>query len=350
MDFTIIIATFNSAKTLAMVLDSVRRQRYDLTKIEVILMDGYSTDSTRTIAQQFPFVRVIDNPKVDPVNAKFLGYKNASAKYLMYLDHDEVLENLDSLQKKYDCFESDARIVGISTSGYRNPPKYPFLNQYINDYGDPFSAYYYNLSKDYRYLETDLKQRYKPIAENEHFSTFQFSHTQSLPLIELVAGGACIRKSFVDHLNSTYADLPLLFQNIAEHRLYWSLIKDDPLTHYSSESFSKYKNKIKWRIRNNIFHKDDLGKSGFSGRERNDPVSLKMKKFLFLPYTLLIVPCLAHSVYLVVKRQNLNYFIHFPLSVYTGFWIATYYFAYFLGITMDKKSYDGKKNLSEAGK
>lgn len=342
-DFTIIIATFNSMKTLPLVLNAIQNQDYDLSKIQVLLVDGHSKDDTRNIHKKYTFCSLINNDNIDPVSAKYIGYKNAQGKYLMYLDHDEVLDNPQSLKQKFEIFESDSQIAGISTSGYNNPSNYSFLNQYINDFGDPFSAYYYNLTKDSRFFVKTMKAKYSPdFNESEKFISFRFDQNVDLPLIELVAGGACIRKSFIDSANYTPNDLPLLFKQIVYSGLKWGISKNDSITHYSAESFANYKNKIKWRIRNNIFHSNEIGQSGFSGREKNS-LKNKIKKMLFIPYSVLLLPSLIHSFIFMIKQKSYNYIIHCPLSLYTGLWICIYMTFRLLGISTVSRTYDGQK-------
>lgn len=346
MKFSIIIATFNSMGILPKVLDSIKSQSIGLENLEVLLVDGFSTDGTRNIGLKYPFVKIIDNPKVDPVNAKFTGYKTAQGDYLVYLDHDEVLENSNSLSIKDKLYNQNPELVAVSTSGYKNPKGYSFLNQYINDFGDPFSGYFYNLSKDYRFFIPSMKDRYGIRLENEHLVAFDFKNNFDLPIIELCAAGASVRKSYLDSLNIGVMDIPILFKKLVSSKKLWGIVKDDFLVHYSSEQFSKYKNKIKWRIKNNIFHIDTLGQSGFSGREDNSSVGRKLKKVLFIPYSLLILPCLLHSLLIAVKHRNIKYLIHTVLCSYTAFWIVTYMTIKVLGIRLSLRSYDGQKKIS----
>lgn len=345
MTFTIIIATFNSMKTLPLTLDAILRQSVGIENIEVLLVDGFSTDGTRDIQTKYPFVKLIDNPLVDPVNAKYLGYTKASCNYIIYLDHDEVLENTDSLLLKKKSFEENSSLVAISTSGYKNPEGYSFLNQYINDFGDPFSAFYYNLSKDFRFFIKEMKKKYHTSMETDLYISFDFKTTVNLPLIELCAAGSCIRKSYLDLISLSPMDIPLVFLKIVKSDYTWGVSKNDYLIHYSSEEFDKYKNKIKWRIRNNIFHLDSLGKSGFTGRENQSSIQQKIKKTLFIPYNFLIIPVIAHAILLSIKHKSLKYLTHVPLSFYTALWIIFYLLLKIVGFHPAKKSYDGEKTI-----
>ena len=96
---SVLIPTYNSAKTIKMTLESIRKQSYPQNRIQIIVVDGGSNDSTLTIAKRYG-CEIVNNPKTDIVNAEFLGYKKATGKYLVGLAPDEVLENKHSLEIK----------------------------------------------------------------------------------------------------------------------------------------------------------------------------------------------------------------------------------------------------------
>lgn len=50
---SVIIATFNSARTLSLVLASIRKQTYSQKDIEILIVDGGSADATLSIAKKF---------------------------------------------------------------------------------------------------------------------------------------------------------------------------------------------------------------------------------------------------------------------------------------------------------
>ena len=89
---SIMIATFNSEKVLPRTLDAIRAQTYPQDKLEILAIDGGSTDSTLEIAKNLG-CKIIDNPKTEPTYAKWLGFSKCTGKYLITIDHDEVMEN-----------------------------------------------------------------------------------------------------------------------------------------------------------------------------------------------------------------------------------------------------------------
>jgi len=82
---TIIIATYNSERTLGRTLFSIRKQTIQQKKLEILVVDGGSKDKTLSLAKAYR-CRIIKNPMVEPVHAKYLGFFKARGKYIIGLD------------------------------------------------------------------------------------------------------------------------------------------------------------------------------------------------------------------------------------------------------------------------
>lgn len=84
---TIIIPAYNEEKFIADCLQSVYNQDYPKDKMEVIVVDGHSTDKTAEIVRrEFPEVILLDNPdKIVPISMN-MGIKQAKGDYIVRLD------------------------------------------------------------------------------------------------------------------------------------------------------------------------------------------------------------------------------------------------------------------------
>jgi glycosyltransferase involved in cell wall biosynthesis len=346
---TIAIATFNSANILEKVLISIQNQIYPKDRIKVIFFDGGSTDNTINLANQYK-CEVVHNDMTEPVNAKFMAYRMCKTDYLMYLDHDEVLVSQYSFQNKISLFQSDENVRIVSSTGYINPLNYPFINNYINEFGDPFSYFIYHLSKDVRFFIPTMLNRYKNNAEVESGYIFGFEKAKNLPIIEVCAGGGMMD---VKYFQKQYP-FTLQSKKHVTHFFYYMLdqggklgiSKNDEICHYSADTWTKYLKKIKWRIKNNIFHTEEMGESGFGGRDKfQNSVIAKYMKFLFIPYTVFLLPCFIDSIRLCLIRKDLRYMVHLILSLYTVFYIGYFYCVKISGGHFHLTSYDGVKNV-----
>lgn len=346
---SIIIATFNSEKLLPKVLEAVKKQTYPKDKIEILIIDGGSKDKTLKIAKQFG-CKVLNNPRTEPVYGKFLGYLTAKGQYIMYLDHDEVIENVDSISIKVRALKRNSKIKAVAVTGYKSPKGYPFINSYINEFGDPFSFFIYRLSKDEIFFSQSMREKYPVFLDNEFFTIFNLSKIKTLPIIELVAAasmfdGGFLKKSFPETLKRPEL-LPHYFYLLYSKYPYIAITKNDALIHYSADNLKKYLNKIKWRVKNNIYHVSDMGESGFSGRNKFQPSLFRLKKYLFIPYAYSLILPLLDSISLMISRKKPLYLLHLPLTVYTATLIVYHYFLKMSGKKPVLRSYDDSKAIS----
>jgi len=85
---TVIIATYNSEKTIKDCLKSVRLQDYPQEKINILLADGGSTDNTFQIARKFN-VNIIPVPP-ELQNAEYnkgIAVRKATGELLLMIDY-----------------------------------------------------------------------------------------------------------------------------------------------------------------------------------------------------------------------------------------------------------------------
>lgn len=340
---SVVIATFNSEKTLPLTLNSLKKQTYDQNKIEILIIDGGSTDKTLSLCSE---CTIINNPKVEPSYAKFLGLTNASGEYILFIDSDEELVNTNSLLEKVQILETTPDCAIVFSSGYKSPQKYSFLNIYINTYGDPFSCFIYNSSKQHGDFFADLARKYPMPFNSKDVSVFNFQSISPLPMMELTTMGSLlnltlIKKEFPELFEQSHL-ISLSFYLICRKFFLVGMCKNDPIYHYSSNSLRSYFGKIKSRIRNNIHFRNDLGMAGYTGRSQFDPLTFRLKRFLFMPYAFLFIPLFFHTSYIAFKRFDLRYFLHIPLTLMTATTISFEYLKKIFGIKQTKKSYGEK--------
>ncbi|MCS6955736.1 MAG: glycosyltransferase family 2 protein [Candidatus Calescibacterium sp.] len=342
---TIIIATLDSQETLPRVLDSIHKQTFPLNKIEILVVDAGSKDKTIDIAKQYG-CRIIPNPKVLPAYAKYIGYKEAKGRYVMYLDSDEVIASERSIQRKIDVFLQNPSVHAVTGSGYISPSEYSFINRYINEFGDPFSFFFYRISKSSDFFINLMKRRYKIVKENNNYILFNFQESKNLPIFELVAMGSMIDSDFMKNnfpeIIKNPGLIPHMFYLLISKNVDIGIVKDDPLIHYSSNTCKKYLGKIRSRIIQNIF---TPAKDGFRGRNQFSYGIRKYKHYFFIPYAFSILFPLFDSLTLIFTRRHLGYFIHVFLSLYTATIVLYYSILRLFGYTPILKSYGQMKKV-----
>lgn len=105
---SIIIPTYNSEKTLALCLESIRRQTYK--NIEVIVVDNYSKDRTVEIAKKYG-ARVVQI-RSERTKAKNIGLRLARGKYVLFIDSDMELTPR-VVEECVTIAESDPKMAGV---------------------------------------------------------------------------------------------------------------------------------------------------------------------------------------------------------------------------------------------
>jgi glycosyltransferase involved in cell wall biosynthesis len=319
--FSIIVATLNSERTLPRCLQALRAQEYPAERVEILIIDGGSRDQTRQIAERYG-CRVLDNPQVVPVTAKAIGLREATGDYLMHVDSDEVLLDPMALRKRDRAFAENPGVAMIFATGYANPRKASFAAHYINEFGDPFSMFYYRLSRDYRFHLNQLKHRLKMVFETDDYAVFHIPESGAQPIMENAACGNAIRLAFFRNNFPDFCGAPWDFVHFFYHMQRFTrdfvVTKGDIVVHDSADGWGTFLRKIRWRIINNVFGHEGMAASGFSGRAEFDSSFRRLRKYLFIPYTFLVVPVMVDAVFLTVTRRDARYLSHVALCFYTA--------------------------------
>ena len=340
---SIVIATFNSSRILRKPLEAIMKQSYPKESMEILIVDGGSTDDTKEIAAEYGCC-VIDNPDTDPVSAKFLGIKKANGRYLMIIDHDEVLSNSHSIEERINALIEFPDCKVAELSGYRCPQGYAGLNEYVSEFGDPFSLFYYRFSSGYHYYYNGCKRIATLYSDDEKYSVFCFDKGVTKIIMELVCFGTILDLTYFRNTldaDKKKNDLTHLFYKMVAHGENKVIVsKRDPLDHYSIDSVSTYFPKLKWRIINNV-HYPDRSAQGFGGR-RKTTGSSQIRKYLFPLYSLSLIFPFLDSLYLSLTRHNRSFMWHPLLCLYVTANIMYQYLRKLFKIPPELKTYDGK--------
>ena len=115
-DFSFIIPVYNSERYLTKALNSILTQKYDLDKIQVILINDGSTDNGLEICKKYESdnIIVIDKKNEGVSKARNDGIKKANGRYIAFLDSDDYLSD-NFCQEVFDFFESSYNQIDIVT-------------------------------------------------------------------------------------------------------------------------------------------------------------------------------------------------------------------------------------------
>ncbi|PVX24066.1 MAG: hypothetical protein CW716_10850, partial [Candidatus Bathyarchaeum sp.] len=87
---TVIVPVRNGEQTIQPLLESLQKQDYDRNKVEVIVVDGNSTDKTREIVKQYPVTLITENRKGLNL-ARNVGIKHGNGEIIAFTDADCIV-------------------------------------------------------------------------------------------------------------------------------------------------------------------------------------------------------------------------------------------------------------------
>lgn len=113
---SVIVPIYNEEKYIAKCIDSILEQDYPKDDLEILFVDGMSTDRTRSIIsgyiEKYPFIKLLDNPKKIVPYAMNAGIKASKGEIIIRLDgHVEYPTNYFSALVK-NLIELNADNVG----------------------------------------------------------------------------------------------------------------------------------------------------------------------------------------------------------------------------------------------
>jgi len=127
---SVIIPCRNESRYIRKTLDSIVNQSFNLEEMEILVVDGMSTDNTVYVLKEyigrFPQIRIIQNEKQITAAARNIGLKEAQGKYIAMIDaHCEIspeyLQSCIVALLKYPteimCVAGRTRALGVSVKG-----------------------------------------------------------------------------------------------------------------------------------------------------------------------------------------------------------------------------------------
>mgnify|MGYP000986723383 CR=1 FL=1 len=224
---SIIIATYNSSRTLATCLLNIAKQSYPKSKVDIIVADGGSRDATRTIAKKYGALVI----KVDPAkqNAEYnkgVGLVKARGEIVLFLDHDNIMPHRKWLSSIIMPFLDNPTIIGVEPLRFHYDPKMTLLDRYFSLIGgtDPV-VYYLGKNSHASWMTDGYNLSGKSIDKGKYYLV-TFSK-DTLPA--LGGNGAALRRDYVKKYAASDPD----------HFIHTDVVADIVSHGYSSYAFTK---------------------------------------------------------------------------------------------------------------
>lgn len=141
-DVSVIIPVYNREQYIEESVQSILNQTYDVSKVQVILINDGSTDNSKEICENIQAkhnnIICINQQNVGVSQARNAGIKKAEGKYILFLDSDDILEK-NSLRYLIDFFNEHYDEIDLVT--------YPMMI-YENEKAKPKKHYRYKFYKN----------------------------------------------------------------------------------------------------------------------------------------------------------------------------------------------------------
>lgn len=313
MTFSFVIPVLNAERHLRRCLSSIRAQVYPAESIEIIVLDGGSTDATIAIAAEYD-CRVLANPKRLAEYGVQLGVANSMAELVVVFAADNELESRHWASTAATAFKEERIYAawGPLRSGCDDPP----VNRYFELIQSDPMTHFMNRNL-YRYL-SDNRTEYR-------CGRFVFSVDPARPL-PWGANGLVYRREAVSAVWAQpgyLGDNDAFQQMVEEGRGRVAYIPSLVTYHHHVGEVGDWVRK--WKRNFSLHFLDNIETRNtnwvFAGRFR-------LKLLLWLLYSTNPVVSGVHSAYLCARDRN-PFWAYHPLlcllqtSVYAYLSIAT---------------------------
>lgn len=297
-----VIPTLNAEEFLPRCLTSIQSQTYPKNKIEILVVDGGSTDKTKKIAELFG-ARVLHNPNVFMEPAKTLGTQQAKGEIVFYVDADNILSRPDWLTLMMKPYMNEKNVACFLPQTIPDPTSHPIDRYFGYLFTDPFTWFIYAGSSNPKYYE----KTYTPIKKTPSYLLYRFPK-QNLPLFGFSQAVGAIKK--FGH-GTGYSDDLLSGIHVIVTGGIVAYVPGAGVYHHHITSLKEFIRKYTWRVKNNLKHR--YTGVGISERIKFFSQSRKLRIYLFVPYAFSLVLPSVDAIKLAYRNKSLDMLLHVPL-------------------------------------
>lgn len=126
MKLSIILVTYNHEKYIAKAIESIYKQNFDFSKVEIIIADDYSTDSTleiiKSLQSRFPveatFIYLDRGKNIGITKNYQSAFSACSGEYIAVLEGDDYWISPNRLQCLTDVLDNNFHVGMVSNNYY----------------------------------------------------------------------------------------------------------------------------------------------------------------------------------------------------------------------------------------
>jgi glycosyltransferase involved in cell wall biosynthesis len=310
---SIVICTLNCRDYTRRCLESIRAQDYPQEKIEIVIVDSYSTDGTIEVARELG-ARVILTEIRGYMEGKgmpkSIGCNSAKGDIIITIDSDNAMVEKTWLRNMVRPLMTDPS-VNICICRQWIDKNDPLINRYVSLIGtDPFASYCS--------VDSQLALKRLPLVDQGDYYTYRITADNFF-----ILGGYYLtfRRSTLEEIGGYTRDVDVITELARRGKANVAIVKNTHLHHLITRSTRDFfRKKLKWGtyyFSNKDPHRTHKWADGVKGKTQF--AYQVVKKLLF-------VPALIESFWLVIRDREKAWLLHAPIT-----WLTTsaYILAFF---------------------
>ena len=302
---SIILPTLNAERTLEKCLASLRAQEYPERKVEIVIADAGSTDSTCAIARRFNVDKTVANPLKTGEAGKSAAIEASTGDILALIDSDNVFDDTGFFSKAASLFH-DETIDSVEPLRWTFDPDDSLVNRYCALLGmnDPVSYFLGNYNRYSHLSRTYTGMTVHMVRETSDALIIDVT-PDAVPTFG--ANGFMIRRSVLDGLTwkPYYFDIDVFQQAVMTGHNRIGLIKTET-RHLFCDTVATFRRKQARRIRDYYYH------SRNNRRTYQYSAVPKRKYISFVLATVTVIPLLWQSARGYLHKPDSAWWFHLP--------------------------------------
>jgi len=302
-----ITPTFNSELWIDNYLISIKKQDYPKEKIEIIFIDGGSTDNTIEIAKE-KNIKVIENELIlgDPGFA--VGAEHATGDFMVFMGHDNELGDKLWINNMIRPLVEDESIIAAYPH-LENKDDDTWLTKYVNKFTDPGNHFVY----EYANNPLTFNKAYKIIKKTKEWEVYDFT-SHNHPILEFEQGLMVRKKDYYRDKETFYCGI-LAIINLINDGKKFAYVPDAYNYHATlNGGLWQFIKKHRWAIDYNLDKRETFGiyKKSFGLKARNKYISKSRKARMYLyPFygISFIIPCIR-ALFMLLKGEEKEWIYH----------------------------------------
>jgi glycosyltransferase involved in cell wall biosynthesis len=301
---SVIVPTLNASRTLPDCLRSIRSQRFDQDRIEIIVADGGSSDDTLDIARRHGVRLIVPNRLVTGEAGKSAGIAASTGELLALIDSDNVLDDPDWLSRMTAPF-ADPSICASEPILYTVRSSDPAMTRYFALLGmnDPLCLFLGNYD---RYSHVTGRWTDMPVTTHDRGDYLKVTLSpETLPTIG--ANGFVMRRSLLDHVSWTpyFFDIDIMQQAIQAGHTNIAKVKCG-IVHLYGRGLGDFARKQRRRINDFLFFAKSNRRTYPWTRQR------RLGIVLFVASCLTVLPLAVQALRGFTRRPDRAWWFHIP--------------------------------------